>query len=443
MDHRVERSRHLRAAACSVAALMIGCAAGVPALAAEDGYRLGPQDKVRLRVHEWRATQDQVFEWEAMRGEFTVGAEGRLAIPLIGDVPVSGLLASEVAGMIGDQMRERLGLVVPPDASVEVVEFRPFYVAGEVMKPGPYPYRPGLTVLQATAIAGGVLRPSDAGLMRLGREVIATEGEINLLRQERIAMLARRARLQAELENRPDITFPDDMGRRSDERSITLLMQQERLIFKARNEAFKAQTETLAELRVFLEKEAGSLKAQLGTQDIQLDLVNKELQGVTTLVEKGFAIAPRQLALERGIAQIQGDRLRLETELLRVRQEAVKTDMAIIELRNKRANELSVELRDVQGRLEQIEQKAATSADLLYEAEVLAPRMLSDRIRGTRMQPVFLLVRTEGGRTIEQPASESTVLAPGDTLKVELPLAAPPEAVGPARNGGQQAAQTR
>ncbi|WP_188576338.1 polysaccharide biosynthesis/export family protein [Azorhizobium oxalatiphilum] len=431
-------------AGTALAALALACATAAPVLAAEDGYRLGPQDRIRLRVHEWRATQDQVFEWEALRGEFTVGAEGNLAIPLIGEVPVAGLLASEVASTIGAQMRDRMGLTVPPDASVEVVEFRPFYVAGEVTKPGPYAFRPGLTVLQATAIAGGILRPSDAGLMRLGKEVIANEGEINLLRQERDMALARRARLQAELETTPEISFPDDLARRGGDRAIILLMQQERLIFKARNEAFKAQTETLAELKKFLEKEAEALKAQLVTQDTQLELVNRELQSVSTLVEKGFAIAPRQLALERGVAQIQGDRLRLETELLRVRQESAKTDMAIIELRNKRANDLSVEMRETQARLEQIEQKTATSTDLLYEAEVLAPRMLADRIRGARLRPVYLVVRTEAGKTREIEANEGTPLEAGDTLKVDLPLPAPdPGGSAALLKEAQQAIRTR
>ncbi|WP_348935229.1 polysaccharide biosynthesis/export family protein [Aquabacter sp. CN5-332] len=385
-------------------------------------YRLGPEDRIRLKVYEWRASQDQIFEWEALGAEFTVGAEGNLSIPLVGEVPAEGLMTSEIARSIGERLKARMGLLEPPDTAVEVVLFRPFFVSGEVAKPGPYPFKPGLTVLQATAIAGGVLRPSDAGLMRLGRDAIAAEGDISLLNHETDALRGRRARLQAELKDATEIEFPAELKRREAERPIILLMQQEQLIFQARNEALKAQADALAELKTFLGKEAESLKAQLVTQDKQLALVSKELEGVATLVEKGYVITPRQLALERGIAQIQGDRLRLETELLRVRQEASKTDIALIELRNKRVNEVTLDLRDTQAKLEQIEHKTVTGQKLLYEAEVIAPRLLADHIRGRRLLPTYVIVRQVDGRPVEIQASETTLVEPGDTVKIDLPL---------------------
>lgn len=416
----LRRWQRISAPALSILLLAVG--GGGPAVSDGLEYRLGPEDRIRLKVYEWRASRDEIFEWKALRDEFTVGPDGTLSIPLIGEVPAQGLLTSEVAKSIGDRLRSRMGLIEPPDTAVEVVLFRPFYVSGEVVKPGPYPFRPGLTVLQAAAIAGGVMRPSDAGLMRLGREVIAAEGDVNVLKQELDAMMARRARLQAELADVSEISFPEELKSREAERTIALLMQQERLIFQSRNEALKAQVNALNEFKTFLGKEAESLKAQLAMQDKQLALVSKELEGVATLVEKGYAITPRQLALERGIAQIQGDRLRLETELLRVRQEASKTDIALIELRNKRTNEITLDQRETQARIEQIEQKTNTGRKLLYEAEVIAPRLLADHIRGRRLQPIYIISRQVDGRMVEIQASETTLVEPGDTVKVDLPL---------------------
>ena len=79
-------------------------------------------------------------------------------------------MASEIA----DRLKERIGLVESPDVSIEIIQFRPFYVVGHVEHPGEYPYRPGMNVLQALAIAGGDVRIAN---QRLEREVIATTGE--------------------------------------------------------------------------------------------------------------------------------------------------------------------------------------------------------------------------------------------------------------------------
>jgi len=99
-------------------------------------YRLGIQDKVRIKVFEWRAPQEAVHEWTAMNGEFIVGASGAVSLPLIGEVPAAGLRPGELAATIGEQLRTRVGLLQTPSASVEIVQFRPFYILGKVDRPG-------------------------------------------------------------------------------------------------------------------------------------------------------------------------------------------------------------------------------------------------------------------------------------------------------------------
>lgn len=114
-----------------------------PAAAAGDDYQLGAADKVRIIV----------FDEPTLSGEFTVNANGALSMPLIGDVPVRGLTPTQVTNKIRDALKN--GYLLEPKVSLDVLTFRPFYILGEVNKPGEYPYSSGLTVDAAVAMAEG------------------------------------------------------------------------------------------------------------------------------------------------------------------------------------------------------------------------------------------------------------------------------------------------
>ncbi|MDJ1157076.1 polysaccharide biosynthesis/export family protein [Chelatococcus sp. SYSU_G07232] len=419
-DRRAPRRRFLAARALALGLAML--AGGLAWADPGAEHRLGPQDKLRIKVNEWRALKGEVFEWTALNGEYTVGAGGAIDLPLVGSIPAAGLATSELAKAIAERLQAKVGLVERPDASVEVVQFRPFFVTGKVDRPGEYPYRPGLTVLQAVAIAGGLQRTTDIGLMRLEREAITARGDLRLLGLDMRAMVARRARLEAELNESETIAFPEDLLTQQAHPLVAQLMEQERLIFTARREALRTQVETLMQLKDFLQKELVSLRAQLETEDRQLKLIQKELQSVGSLVDRGLAIAPRQLSLERTLAQIEGDKLRVGTSILRAQQETNKTDMAILELRNKRRNEVVVELRQTQAKIEELTHRTDTAQKLMFESEVSAPQMLADRARSARAEPSYSIVRRVGEEMRETDVTETTSMQPGDILRVRLPL---------------------
>jgi protein involved in polysaccharide export with SLBB domain len=127
------------------------CAAGAPAtpegsadpLPQTTEYRLGPGDKLRVSV----------FNREELTGEFTVGTQGRISYPLVGEVEVAGQTVPEFTNQLSEQLRN--GYVRDPIVSVEIAQYRPFYILGEVNRPGAYPYSPGMTVMGAVATAGG------------------------------------------------------------------------------------------------------------------------------------------------------------------------------------------------------------------------------------------------------------------------------------------------
>ncbi len=106
-------------------------------------YRLGAADKVRVNV----------FGEEALTGEFIVGGSGKVSLPLIGEVQAAGLTIGQFQEEIAQALRQ--GYINEPRVSAEVLNYRPFYILGEVKKPGEYPYTNNLTVLNAVATAEG------------------------------------------------------------------------------------------------------------------------------------------------------------------------------------------------------------------------------------------------------------------------------------------------
>jgi len=274
--------------------------------------------------------------------------------------------------------------------------------------------------LQALGIAGG-LRTREEDMSRLEREVIAGQGDVGLLALSSVGLLARKARLESELAGSDDIAFPAQLMDRASNETVAVAMEQERKIFAVRKDAMATQLRALRELKDFLEKELTSLGQQMAFHDQQIELIQKELAGVSALVQKGLAVAPRELSLQGTVAQMQSDRLVAETSLLRVRQEISKTDIEILNLANSQASEVAASLRETQLQLNEVTSKANTAVQLLHDTEVTAPALLALRERAQRAKPIFKIVRTTDSGSEELTAEETTPIEPGDTVKIEIP----------------------
>jgi len=122
------------------------------------GYRLGPGDQFRLTV----------FRHQDLSGQFEVDGEGFFAMPLVGEIQSAGLSARALEDAIEAKLRDG-GYLVNPQVSVEVLNYRPFYIIGEVNNPGSYQYVNGMTVTNAVALAGGFTYRADRGDITITR----------------------------------------------------------------------------------------------------------------------------------------------------------------------------------------------------------------------------------------------------------------------------------
>jgi protein involved in polysaccharide export with SLBB domain len=111
-----------------------------------------------------------VYGEAQLTGDYFVDPGGSLSMPLVGTVPVAGMTKAELERLLTERLR-RAQYVIDPKVTVDIASFRPFYVLGEVERPGEYPYQGGLNVEGAVAVAGGhTYRASESRILiqRLG-----------------------------------------------------------------------------------------------------------------------------------------------------------------------------------------------------------------------------------------------------------------------------------
>lgn len=120
-------------------------------------YRLGSGDALRMTV----------FGEQDLSGEFKVDGGGNVSLPLIGKVKLGGLTLREAEEQIGNTLKG--GYIMNPKVSLEVTNYRPFYILGEVKQPGSYPYVEGMKAINAVALAGGFTHRADEKHFELNR----------------------------------------------------------------------------------------------------------------------------------------------------------------------------------------------------------------------------------------------------------------------------------
>ena len=148
LNHREKLGRQryglFRWMGCFLIAVLIGCA-GVPDTFAgqQSEYRTGSGDKLRITI----------FGHDDLSGDFLVDGSGYIALPLIGKIKAGDSTSREIELAIISKLKP--DYLKNPRVGVEILNYRPFYILGEVKNPGSYPYVDGMTVINAIALSGG------------------------------------------------------------------------------------------------------------------------------------------------------------------------------------------------------------------------------------------------------------------------------------------------
>jgi polysaccharide biosynthesis/export protein ExoF len=377
-------------------------------------YRLGVSDKVRLKVQ----------EYPDISGGYTVDTEGMLSIPLIGNVNAAGMTVKDVANSIESRLQARSGAAGRPLAAIEVVEFRPIYVLGDVQKPGEYPFRPGMTVVQAISVAGGYYRPADPGLMRVGRDVVLAEGDIATYSSKRLRQLARAARLSAERDNKSTIDFPAELTAQANgsarAESANEIINDERAAFDENRSQGERDARYLKSVEDLYHQEIISLRGQIEDLKKESAIIQDQLDSLKALSGKGLALRPTQTMLDRMSAQISNEQLGLNTAVVKAEEEIESARRQVAERADERKQKIISDTLETKTQIAELDSKIATARELKDEAQFQAPHA-AEEIASVRDKHGTVVVLRASGQGAITLADETTILNAGDVVKVAPP----------------------
>ena len=402
-----------RDAAFGVIAALLFTSIGSSALADETGYRLDIMDKLKIRVAEWQPADGTIKSMDGIAGDYTIGPQGEIYLPFIGDIKAAGRTPADVSAEIAEKLQSQFALRTKPSASVEIAQFGPIYLTGDVQTPGEYPYAPNLTVLKAVSLAGG-LRRAEAG-QRFARDFINAKGDMTVNQAEYARLLARQARLIAEVNDADDIKMPAKLEKVENAKK---LLESERALMVSRRENYELQLKSLTDLKQLLQNEVESLAQKAETQQAQLKLVQEDRQRVDRLTEKGLTTSSRQLTSAERAANVESTLLDIDTSTLQAKQDISKANQDEINLRNNWTADRTKELQDTEAEIEKLELKLNTNQALMSEAASQSADAARFDPSGNATSVRYTIVRQDKTGAKEIEVNEAGQLNPGDVIKV-------------------------
>ena len=378
------------------------------AWAANTAYKLDTGDIVEI----------DIFGMPDFKRRVTVDIDGEVAIPFVGGLHASGLSLAELRSSIGAGL-VGVGAMQSPQVTVEIAEHRPFYISGDVSRPGAIAYRKGLTVRHAIALSGGF----DALRFRSENPLMAAP-ELRSKNQALLLDLARAeariASVQAEIDNRADFQIaPSTVQQAASPKVLEEIAKAERQALAARLQEWSKQFE-FQRLKVEQAREqVAALSGSLEQQSEAAKYQKAAMERTTANVLKGVTAINRGDEERRSLAQMKAT----ETDT-RSRLASANTDLAgavreLERMTSDRAAGLQKAYESVSVEREKIKFDLRASAEKLLYAGALKAQI------GRAAAPDIVIHRVVDGEKTSIAADQDSEILPGDLIEVMIdPLAA-------------------
>lgn len=357
-----------------------------------------------------------------------INRDGEISIPLGGQLRVDGMTLAEVRARIrsvlptkefrrrNEDGREYPVIIAPGDIDVRIAEYRPVYLNGDVSKPGELPYRPGLTLRQAVALAGGY----DIMRFRMNNPFLEQSdlrSEYNSLWAEFAKEQIHVARLQSELEGKTEIERDGliETPLAADVATRVEQIEAERLQTRAAD--YGKEKAYLKEAVAKEESRLSILSEQQQKELAGVEEDNEEFKRIQEVFQKGNVPITRVVEARRSLLLSSTRQLQTSAQLAQVDRERHEFARKSTKLDDDRRLELLSELQDANVKLAGLRFKLkAASEKLVYVGMVR-----SQLVRGSGSKPELTIFRKNAeGRTDRLTVAEDAELSPGDVVEVSL-----------------------
>ena len=228
---------------------------------------------------------------------------------------------------------------------------------------------------------GGIvreLRVREGGRVETGQTVVLLDdtqarAAVTMLSQQHDAYRAQQARLVAERDILPAISFPTDLLARRREAEVAAILATEEKQFEIRRTGLQGQVSVLKQRTQQLEEQIRAAQAQEASQKEQLALIREQLKDQRYLMERGLTQRPRVLELERTAAAITGQAGEIAGNIAKARQGIGEVELQIVQASNDRMTEIAKDLRETQDKLLDLPPKLQAAGDVLNRTELRTP----------------------------------------------------------------------
>jgi polysaccharide export outer membrane protein len=378
--------------------------AGIRGAHAED-YTLDTGDSLRITV----------FGEAAYPIEVTVDDRGSVTLPLLGDVTARNLTPVGLSNSIREAFQEQK-LLINPFVQVDIRQYRPFFISGAVANPGSYPYKPGITIRHALAIAGGFQA------MQIGNDAPALR--IADLRAERANLLieeyrhiVRLARLRAE--SRGDADFAADAERPMDiaPQFLDDIVTSEKQQMAERRSAYESDVSHINASLARAKSDAEMLTTAMKERENAAKYQLQQLESARQLQKKGLVTNTNLLTAERTQNSYQVDLAEAGVAQARARQDILNLES---ELRNKvsgRKMELISQIEQEQLEVAKAQSALRFVSDKLLFVSAYGQHRTFDDLRGSVK---IVIYRGSDAQAQAIAANETTPVKAGDVIEVSI-----------------------
>jgi polysaccharide biosynthesis/export protein len=377
-------------------------------------------------VHRGDVVEIAVSGSPELHRRMMVDDDGKVSFPLVGEVGAAGLSVAQLRSRLRDLLVAKK-LFDNPDVTAEIVEYRPVYVTGDVDKPGAYPYRPGMTVRDAVAVAGGY------GPRLLRDMLVAAIDARDQYDASSIALVRldlRIARFQAALAGHTEIDVEHPQTGPVDAAIVTEFAGMEAQQLKADQEDYDKQKAYFERMIKTARDVISALAEEQEHGRLALEQQQKDAARTSELLQKGLVPLTRVEDQQRAIASADWQLLEVKSRAAAARKDLEEATRTLQKLPDQRKIDLMQQLQKATDEQAATRVRAETAGEkLVYLGAAMRQRRQNDG--DTRDIAIF---RKEPAEHIA--AREDTEVIPGDAVEITTrakfgPLSATPGVAGP------------
>ena len=358
--------------------------------------------------------------YQDLSGDYRVNPDETLSIPALGRVSIGGLTAAELEVALAEKAARITGR--ESYITVEVAEYRPVFVSGLVSRPGSHAWQPGMTVLHAVTLLGGIYRATaETG----GGLVIGADAEVLRLRRsinELKRSLALLARLRTERSELGAIAVPEELAALVGKAEAQALIAEQSSVLANRRASLSAQLAALERAKTVANQEMAGLTAQGQRLREVLEQRRTYKKSIDGLQAKGYVRAERSMDEQSRLVDLEDRATTVSVGIARVQGTIAGLDRDMITLRQERRADIDQEIFRLskENAQAELEIEAARSAYFKITGAP-APMSFGDKEAPKAMVVEYQVVRHEGGVQTSVKADQFTRLKPGDIVIVEIP----------------------